>query len=125
MSLRKYSEDYKKKYIYLHEHEEYEKDLDFIAMIARDCGAWVEFYERENSILQAEIGWHKESLEWYEKKEKKSEYEKLDYLRISAELERKLDSVIYNNQQIPYWQKMADKWNEELVREKLRQGVEE
>lgn len=123
MSLRKYSEDYKQKEIYLHEHEEYEKDLDFIAMIARDCGSWVEFYEREIKFLQEEIQWKSANLKWVESNDKCED--SFTYHMEKAEVERALDSVIYSNQQILYWQKMADKWNKELIREKLRQGVEE
>ena len=124
MSLRKYSDDYKKKEIYLHEHEEYEKDLDFIAMIARDCSAWVEFYEREIKFLQEEVKWKSESQKSYEERNL-TDVCSYTYNRQKAEMERALDSVIYSNQQINYWQKMADKWNEELLREKLRRGIEE
>ena len=124
MSLRKYREDSNKKEIYFHEYEEYEKDIDFIAMIARDCSAWVEFYEREIKFLQEEIDWKSNRLKADESRVM-GDFETMRHVQIEAEVERALDSVIYSNQQIKYWQKMADKWNEELLREKLRRGIEE
>jgi hypothetical protein len=116
MSLRKYGEDCKSKDIYLYEYEKYEKDLDFIAMIARDCKAWVEFYEKEVKFLQEEVEWKSDRLKADEQRVM-GDFETMRHVQIEAELERALDSVIYSNQQIKYWQKMADKWTEELKRE--------